>query len=228
MVSVEIDAPVRGKHGGGRSGSVSSTLTGTTYYARLSPWEKLLRDIRIVFATIYAYRRIIFLLVSSFIAIVAAVLIGTLLAKIDHNLTQESYYDCLFKESAYVSQDENCNQKSELFREALGVFVLQVYMMSFGFLPFFAFSNFSPIQIVTSVVCSVGTVLSAIFGRLCCKASNSNRRSTFDDGSRSPDEEDGYSMAGLGSLISSLTCGSKYTPNDDKDDKVSRDNRDSG
>lgn len=168
MVSIEIEGPSL-DHYSRENSTTSTDATGSTYYAQLTPLQKVWKNVKTFCRTFYAYRRIVFLLVSSILSLCAAGLIGAFLVNIDR-LTQEEYYDCLFQQNAYdvqLNRDSDCDLSGKRLKEAVGVFILQVYMISFGFLPFFAFCNVGITNAMLRVIAGICGGIAFIMSKCC-------------------------------------------------------------
>lgn len=93
-------------------------------------------------AMLWKYRRILFLVIASLLTLITAGFFISTILKIN-DFSQPDFYNCILKENAYHSVDDNevCGGLGKRTEEAWRIFIIQMYMISFGFLPYIAFGN---------------------------------------------------------------------------------------
>jgi len=96
-----------------------------------------------ILSSLYLYRRIVFLIVSSAVALGAAGVIANTTSNIQ-NFAQISFYDCMLRKNAYSAQhagEDECGGQALRIEVSWRIFVVQIFMVSFGIGPFFAFGT---------------------------------------------------------------------------------------
>lgn len=101
---------------------------------------------RYITSTIYLYRRIVFLIVVSLLSLSSAIIIANTILNLD-SYTQENFYNCILRTTAfriYSSEDDyinKCGGQDKRTSISWKIFILQLYMISFGIGPYFAFGT---------------------------------------------------------------------------------------
>ena len=101
---------------------------------------------RYIASAIYLYRRIIFLIVVSLLSLCSAIIIANTILNLD-SFTQENFYNCVLRTTAfriYPSSEDyinKCGGYSKRISITWKMFTLQLYMISFGIGPYFAFGT---------------------------------------------------------------------------------------